>query len=162
MKSLRRWATPLIIGSFLIMGVSGVLMFFHAETTLMKVVHEWAGWLLLVGAVAHVALNWRAFTLYFKRPLATGIMGVSAVMLALTFLPVSGPEGGGDFTRTAMRALSGGEIGTLAALSGTDTDSVLAALGATGVAASATDTPAGLSHGDRGAEMQILATIFSE
>lgn len=162
MKSLRSWATPLIIGSFLIMGVSGALMFFHAETTLMKVVHEWAGWAMVIGAVAHLALNWRAFTTYFKRPLATGIMGLSAVVLALTFLPVSGPEGGGDFTRTAMRALSGGEIGTLAALSGTDTETVLAQLGAAGVEARATDTPASLSHGDRGAEMQILSTIFSE
>ena len=52
MKSLRLWATPLIVGSFLIMGVSGVLMFFHLETTLMKVVHEWAGWAMVAGAVA--------------------------------------------------------------------------------------------------------------
>ncbi|MCB1357423.1 MAG: DUF4405 domain-containing protein [Maritimibacter sp.] len=162
MKSLRSWATPLIIGSFLIMGVSGTLMFFHAETTLMKVVHEWAGWLLLVGAVSHVALNWRAFTLYFKRPVAAGIMGAGAVILALTLVPVSGPEGGGDFTRTAMRALSGGEIATLAALSGADTDSVLAQLGAAGFEARATDTPASLAKGDRGTEMRILSTILSE
>ena len=114
MKSLRSWATPLVIGSFLIMGVSGVLMFFHLNTTLMKGVHEWAGWALLLGVVAHVVLNWRAFSTYFKRPLAAGIMGLGAVVLAATFLPVSAPQGGGDFTRTAMMALSGGQIETLA------------------------------------------------
>ena len=162
MKSLRSWATPLVIGSFLIMGVSGVLMFFHLNTTLMKGVHEWAGWALLIGVVAHVVLNWRAFSTYFKRPLAAGIMGLGAVVLAATFLPVSAPQGGGDFTRTAMMALSGGQIETLATLSGSDTQTVLARLGATGIAATPADTPATLANGDREAEMQILSTIFSE
>lgn len=162
MKSLRSWATPLIIGSFLVMGASGVLMFFHAETALMKVVHEWAGWLMVVGAAAHLALNWRAFTTYFRRPLASGIMGASALVLALTFLPLSGPDAGGDFTRTAMMALSGGEIGTLAELAGTDTDTVLAELGAAGIAARAQDTPRSLSSGDRETEMTILGTIFAQ
>lgn len=30
-------------------------MFFHLETTLGKVIHEWAGWLLLIGSFAPVA-----------------------------------------------------------------------------------------------------------
>lgn len=161
MKSLRSWATPLIIGSFLIMGVSGVLMFFHAETTLMKVIHEWAGWAMVVGAGAHLLLNWRAFTTYFKRPLATGIMGVSAVLLALTFLPVGPTENSGDITRVALTALSGGQIETLAELAGQDTEVVLAQLGAAGVTAGAADTPASLAAGDRAAEMQIISTIFT-
>jgi len=161
MKTLRSWATPLIIGSFLLMGVSGTLMFFHAETTLMKVVHEWAGWLMLLGAGAHVVLNWRAFTTYFKRPAALGIMVVSAALLAFTFLPIGPAQNTGDLTRIAMGALSGGQIETLAELAGSDIDSVLAELGAAGFEADATDTPNRLSGGDRFAQMEILTTIFA-
>ena len=162
MKTLRSWATPLIIGSFLIMGVSGILMFFHVETMLMKVVHEWAGWIMVSGAFAHLVLNWRAFTTYFRRPLATGIMGVSAALLALTFLPVGPDQTSRDITRIAMGVLSGGQIETLAELAGSDTDTVLAELGAAGIDASADDTPQGLAGGNRMAQMQIITTIFSD
>lgn len=43
MSSLRKWATPLTIGSFLLMGVTGILMFFHLDIGLNKLAHEWAG-----------------------------------------------------------------------------------------------------------------------
>jgi len=161
MKSLRSRATPLIIGSFLIMSVSGVLMFFHVETTLMKVIHEWAGWVMGAGAVAHLAVNWRAFITYFKRPLATGIMGVSAVLLALTFLPIGPEQSTGEITRTAMGALSGGQIETLAELAGSDTETVLAELGAAGFEVHSDDTPARRSGGDRMAQVVIITTIFT-
>jgi len=75
MKSLRSWATPLRAGRFLIMGVSRHLTVLHVETAVMKVIHEWAGWIMVAGAIAHIVLTWRAFTTYFKRPLATRFMG---------------------------------------------------------------------------------------
>ena len=162
MKSLRSWATPLTIAAFLIMGVTGVLMFFHLETTLGKVIHEWAGWLLVIGVGAHLILNWRAFSTYFRRPLPATIMGVGALMLALTFLPVGPSQDSGDISRIAVSALSGGQIETLAALAGSDTATVLAELGAAGIEAQAADTPASLSGGDRMAQMQIITTIFAQ
>lgn len=161
-KSLRKWATPLIVGSFLVMGASGVAMFFHAETTLMKVLHEWAGWVMVFAAGAHLVLNWRAFTTYFKRPLAAGIMGAGAVVLGLTLLPIGSAQDTGDITQLAMGALSGGQIETLAKLAGADTETVLEQLGAAGIAAQATDTPRSLSAGDRMAQMEIITAIFSD
>jgi len=160
-KSLRGRATPLIIGSFLIMGVSGIVMFVHVETTMAKVIHEWAGWVMVAGAVAHLVLNWRAFTSYFKRPLATGIMAASAVLLALSFLPGGPAQSTGDITRTAIAALSGGQIGTLAEFAGSDTETALAELGAAGFEVHSDDTPARRSGGDRMAQVVIITTIFT-
>ncbi len=37
---LRRWATPLIIGAFLLMSVTGVLMFFEIDAGLTAVAHN--------------------------------------------------------------------------------------------------------------------------
>ena len=39
----RQWTTPLVAGSFLLMGATGILMFFHWDTGLNKTVHEWLG-----------------------------------------------------------------------------------------------------------------------
>jgi hypothetical protein len=57
--SSRRWATKLIIGAFLLMAVTGVLMFFELEHGLVVVVHQWSSWLLLIGAVGHLTANIR-------------------------------------------------------------------------------------------------------
>ena len=62
-------------------------MFFHLDTATMKTFHEWAGFILVAAVVAHVVLNWRAFTLYFKRPLAQLIMVLGVVALGATFVP---------------------------------------------------------------------------
>ncbi|RBP88189.1 uncharacterized protein DUF4405 [Rhodobacter sp. 140A] len=85
--SLRSWATPLVIGSFLLMWGDRGLMFFHLDTATMKTVHEWAGFVLVAGAIAHLVLNWRPFTLYLRRPLAAAIIGFGALALVATFVP---------------------------------------------------------------------------
>jgi len=43
--TLRTWATPLTISAFLLMSVTGVLMFFHIEGGLTTVAHQWCSWL---------------------------------------------------------------------------------------------------------------------
>jgi len=90
---LRAWAGPLTIGSFAVVAVTGVLMFFHAATGLSKVAHEWLGWLLVLGAVAHTALNWKPFVAYFRKPAALAII-VVLLVLGVASLVVP-PLGGG-------------------------------------------------------------------
>lgn len=79
----RSWATPLTVGAFPLISVTGILMFFHLETGLSKAAHEWLGWFLVAGVAAHLWLNGRAFTTYFKRPAAVAIMGAGALVLLL-------------------------------------------------------------------------------
>jgi len=52
------------------MGVAGVLTFFHLDSGLNKIVHEWASWAMLIGVGAHLVLNWRALAGYFGRSVA--------------------------------------------------------------------------------------------
>ena len=78
MSFLRKWATPLTIGSTVIVTVTGIMLFFHTAPGLTRPAHEWIGWIMAFAVIFHLILNWRAFTTYFKRPLALGIMGVSA------------------------------------------------------------------------------------
>jgi len=161
MKFLRKWATPLTVASFLIMGMTGTLMFFHLDSGLNKLIHEWAGWVMLVGVLAHVVLNWRAFTTYFKRPLAMGIMGLGVVALAASFVPVGG-SGGGDTVRMVMMSISSAQLETMIALSGKDTDAGLVALAEAGYDAQLGQSMATLTGGDRATQDAILAVLFAQ
>ena len=46
--ALRRWATPLTIGAFVFMAVTGILMFFEVRLGIIKVAHEWLSWLMVI------------------------------------------------------------------------------------------------------------------
>ncbi len=161
---LRSWATPLVVGSFLLMGVTGILMFFHLETTAAKVVHEWAGFVLVAGAGAHLALNWRAFTTYFKRPLAKGIMALGVVVLGLTFVPGIIPgltEGAGLGPRVVMDAMGNARIEVLAELAGKTPETLLAQLQAAGIEGAAVGKTAKAVAGGNGEMLrEILNTAL--
>jgi hypothetical protein len=68
-------------------------MFFHVNSVLMKVAHEWLSWLLVIGAVAHLALNWRPFVAYFRKPAALAIMGLFLAIGIVSFIPLGGMSG---------------------------------------------------------------------
>jgi hypothetical protein len=160
--TLRPWATPLVVGAFLLMGVTGVLMFFHVNTGLGKELHEWAGLVFVTGGLAHLWLNWRAFTTYLKRPLAAGIMGLGAVALGVSFLSIGGSGGPGEAIAGVMQSVGNAPVSVLAQLSGKSADDVvttLAGLGLTG--ATAESTVSALTAGDREGQMAALGAVFS-
>ncbi|WP_095588271.1 DUF4405 domain-containing protein [Actibacterium ureilyticum] len=159
--TLRSWATPLTVGAFLIMSVTGSLMFFHLNSGLNKTVHEWAGWAMVIGVGAHLVLNWRAFTTYFKRPLAKAVMGLGVVVLAASFVP-TGSGAGDSPVRAAMGALGRADVASVVALTDRDLQAALDALQSAGIPATGQDTIASLSDGDRAREGQILNILFAE
>ncbi len=86
----RPWITPLVIGAFALSAVTGVLMFFHLDSGLNKLAHEWLSWAMLVAVGLHAALNLPAFKRYFGQKTALGVMGLFALLLALSFVSLPG------------------------------------------------------------------------
>ncbi len=160
MQSIRKWATPLTMGAFILSGVTGVLMFFHLDTGLNKAAHEWLSWVLVIGVTAHLTVNFRAFRAYLKRPLARGIMAVFAVLLGLSFLSF-GQQGGGSPVAAIMQGMSQAPVERVIALTGEDLDAGLARLKSAGIDAQPGQTIGTLSCGDRGQQAAILKTIFA-
>lgn len=158
MSSLSRWATPLTAASSMIMGVTGVLMFFHLDSGLNVPLHEWAGWLMVLGVAAHIVLNWRPFVTYLKRPLARVILAAGVILLALSFYPAV--EGKHPVDQV-MQALSQSDIVTVIALSGQELDRGLQQLAAAGFQADENMTLAQLTDGSRGRQMQVINLLFS-
>lgn len=159
MSTLRKWATPLTVGSFLVMGVTGTLMFFHLNTMLGKVIHEWAGWLMLVGVGAHVVLNWRALTTYFKRPMAQWIMGVGAALTLATILPIGGA--GEPPVRSMVMAVTLADEATLMALSGHNLQEGRTLLSAAGVDLQPGQSLADATDGDFGLQSAAMSALFA-
>ncbi|KPN63232.1 protein of unknown function [Aliiroseovarius crassostreae] len=159
MLTLRQWATPLTVGSFLVMGVTGMLMFFRMNTFLGKVIHEWAGWMMLIGVGAHILLNWRALTTYFKRPLAMWIMSVGAALTLATLLPVGGTNG--PPIRSVVMAVAQADEATLMALSGHDLQEGRTLLSEAGVDLQPGQSLADATDGDFGLQSAALSALFA-
>lgn len=161
MRSLRSWATPLVAGAFGLMAVSGVLMFFHVNTDLSKGLHEWAGFVLLAGAGAHLVQNWRAFATYFRRPLALGIMGLGFAVTVASLVPLES-SGEPDAFRTVLAHVGEAPVPVLASLAGQSVDQVKAVLTAAGFdGVTDASTIKTLVGEDMGAQIGVMSAVFS-
>jgi len=135
-KISREWATPLTIGVFALMSVTGLLMFFHIDSSLQKTVHEWAGWVVVAAAVLHVTANWLGFKRYFKPGVGAAIIAVCALVIGASFVKLGGGQGGEPMSppAIAMRAISQAPVKSVAPLFGKSSEQALQALAGAGVA----------------------------
>jgi len=123
----RPWITPVVIGAFGLSAVTGVLMFFHLDSGLNKTAHEWLSWAMVIGVSLHVLLNLPAFKRYFTQTTGRVVIGLFALVLALSFIPAGGSGGEPGFA-LPVRALAKAPITVLAQVAGTSTDEVRAKL----------------------------------
>lgn len=160
MKLQRDWITPITMGAFGILAVTGALMFFHADTGLNKVVHEWLSWILVAAVVGHAAVNWLGFKRHFSGARGKAILGVSAIVLALSFLPVGGAGGKPPFV-APMRALADAPLPVLAQVAKTTPDDMRTRLQQAGLAPTGeADTVRSLAGEDVGRQIRVLAAVM--
>jgi Domain of unknown function (DUF4405) len=89
MLTLREWATPLTIGSFIISAITGAVIFFHIRIGLVRPAHEWLSWFLVLGGILHIITNWTAIIRYFSRPISSYIITGFIILSVLVFIPIS-------------------------------------------------------------------------
>ncbi|MDY0002786.1 MAG: DUF4405 domain-containing protein [Polyangia bacterium] len=87
MKRLRSWVTPITIGSFLLLAVTGLLLFFKMRGGLIVVAHEWLSPIFVVGAGLHIWLNWGAVRANLSRARGIIIVGLFAALLLFSITP---------------------------------------------------------------------------
>lgn len=112
MKIQRNWVTPVTAGAFLLSAVTGVLIFFHADSGANKFVHEWLSWVLLGGVGLHVLANLGGFKSHLATARGKLLMGVFVLVLAASFIPLGGVDEP-PFVQP-IRALSQAPLSTLA------------------------------------------------
>jgi Domain of unknown function (DUF4405) len=136
----REWATPLTLGSFALMAATGLLMFFHLDTGVQKVAHEWLGWGLVAAVALHAVANGKAFLRHLQAPgRPRVILAVCTAALAGSFF-VSLPGGEGASPPVlAMRAVAQALLSTLAPLTGKPVAQLRRELAAAGVPVASDD-----------------------
>ena len=135
-KSLsREWATPLTIGSFVLMAATGVLMFFHLDQGLNKLAHEWLGWFMVVAVALHATVNGLAFKRHvLKSKAGRGIVVASLAVLAGSFVSLPGSDAqAASPPALAIQALTRAPLAQVAPLTGKPADQLLSELAAAGV-----------------------------
>jgi hypothetical protein len=160
MKLSRDWATPVAIGGFGLMAVTGVLMFFHSDTGLNKLAHEWLGFIFVGGVALHAAVNWGAFKRHFLSS-ATGraVIALFAVALAVSFAPLGG-KAGGPPPVLAMRAIAQAPLSAVAPLAGRPVETLIAQLNGAGFALSGPDATIASVARDREAQGKAMTVLF--
>ena len=164
MKISREWATPLTIGAFGLMAVTGILMFFHLDSGLNKVAHEWLGWVMVAGVAAHAAANWLAFKRYFlNNGLGRAILAASALVIVGSFAPVGGSaEGGGSPPQLAIGAVTRAPLTQVAALAHRSPEQLQADLAAAGITVASLDqSVASATGGNRELTGKALNVMFA-
>ncbi|HTV18133.1 MAG TPA: DUF4405 domain-containing protein [Polyangiaceae bacterium] len=157
--SLRSWATPLTIGSFLLMGGTGVLMFFELDGGLTAVVHQWFSWLFLAVAASHVVANGRAFGKHLgSRGGRTSVAALGVVLVASYFSwgLVTGPQ----LKRPIERALVDAPLSSLASVTHTPLPELVHRLAAQGVSASGAESVRELCAESGVDENRVLGAVF--
>jgi hypothetical protein len=125
MQLKREWITPLTAGAFLLVAVTGVLMFFHVDRGLNKVAHEWLGWALVAAVALHVTTNARALRKHLEKRPGQVLVALFVLLLGASFFSAPGEEGGGGPPFAApVGALAGAPMATLADVAGLTEDEV--------------------------------------
>lgn len=88
----RTWISPLTSVTFLVVGITGILLAFHVKSGGVKALHEWIGYAFALAGIIHLGVNWRAFTVHFRQ--RSAILAVFAgIILSLAVLFAGGAGG---------------------------------------------------------------------
>ena len=158
----REWATPIVIGAFLLSAVTGILMFFHVDTGLNKEAHEWLGWALVVGVALHAVVNFSGFKRHFGSVQGRAVIGLFALLLVLSFAPL-GDSNDGPPTLIPARALANAPIAALAEVARVTPDRMLERIKAEGLQPTSSQQSLGELVGqDMRRQVAVLAKLLQE
>jgi len=154
---MRNYATPLALALMLIVGGSGIAIFFHFGGGGLKGVHEWLGLGLVAAVVLHVVRNGRAFKNLLTAPRSQVLVGASilAVALYLSFAPAPA----GNPARALMMAAERAPLSALAPVLGVSPDTLVARLAEEGIDATSDQTVAEIAKAARVEEPRLVGYL---
>ncbi|MGD9209494.1 MAG: DUF4405 domain-containing protein [Desulfobacteraceae bacterium] len=84
----RTWISPFVALSFLIVSLTGLLMFMHVRNHVLNSLHEWMGILFVITGIFHLIVNWSVFLSYFRKK--EGAIAIVVVLLFSIIFTFSG------------------------------------------------------------------------
>jgi hypothetical protein len=156
--ALRRYSTPGTAILSVVVGVTGVILFFHLAKGAAETIHEWLGMAFIVLAALHVVRHRGSFAQMLKQRHTQILAGAVALGIA-AFVALVPPKPGNPMIRLA-RAAERAPISQLAPVIGSNAEDVLAKLGQAGITAHAHDTLAGLASANHTETARLVSVIM--
>nr|WP_320132590.1 DUF4405 domain-containing protein [uncultured Holophaga sp.] len=133
--TLRSIATPLTIGTFIVVGVTGICMLLGVHG-LVNPVHEISSVLFVLGSVLHILVNWKPTAAHLKKPMGASLALICALVTVAALVM---PSRKGANPRQAMGQAAelclGADLGRLADLTGQPQQELMHRLARVGVSA---------------------------
>lgn len=82
MKLNRNFVTPFVACVFIVVALSGILMFFHLFDGYTEVMHECLGIVFSVFAIMHIIINWKGLSSHFRK----GVFITAGIVVATVSL----------------------------------------------------------------------------
>jgi uncharacterized membrane protein HdeD (DUF308 family) len=159
--TLRGWATPLLIGAFLLMAGTGVIMFFRFDNGVMAPVHRIFSWVFLLGAVGHIAANMRPFKNHLRSTLGRTSAFLFCGLLAISFGSwgvLTTPK----LYKSLETTLAGSPLRAVAGVRRTSPDALVAALRKHNIAASADQTIHEIATANHTSDRRLLGVVLHD
>lgn len=157
---LQKYATAITTAIFLIVGVTGVLMFFHIGNGAVNEIHEVLGLLFVAAAILHLVRNWNGLVKLLKMRRTQVLCGIAAV--STVFLISFGREDGGNPMMRLIGAIEKAPVESLAPVLGTTTRDLVARLESRGIAVSAPGRSLAQLANDQGMDVRRLFMALVE
>jgi hypothetical protein len=129
---LRRYVTQSTTAIGLVVGVTGVMMFFHLARDRVESAHEWLGVIFVLFAVLHVVRHRRGFVQMLRERRQHALFALAGLGVAGFLLASGGGHDGPSVHRLADRAMEV-PLATLAPLVGIKADEAVLRLLAGGI-----------------------------
>lgn len=129
----RNLATPLTASVFVVIGVSGLMLFFGLFEGSVKEMHEWIGVAFVAAALLHVVKNWNPLQIMLKQRV-TRLSALAVALVAAVF--IGGALIGGEEEnpiRVIARAVENAPLEASAAVLGISQDEIFARLRVAGI-----------------------------
>lgn len=115
--NLRAIATPLTIIAFIVVGLTGLCMFFGFRGGFVGQLHEWSSILFVAGSLLHIAVNWKPTLNHLRKPLVAGFAVCVLIATILATLPTGGQASGRKgLTGKVMNVVLDSNLGAVSAM----------------------------------------------
>ncbi|MBU0632704.1 DUF4405 domain-containing protein [bacterium] len=117
----REFATSVTALLFVVMGISGVMMFFHLSDRYVKEMHEILGLVFVIGVFLHIFFNFKSMQKYFNK---TIFKILSAIVIVVSMLFVFNVKEGQDPKRTIIESVFNASLQNYSTVLGMSIDDV--------------------------------------
>lgn len=87
-STIREIATSYTTLIFLVIAISGLMMFFHFNSMSVKQLHNILGLVFIIAAIAHVIMNWKSMKNYFSKKIFI-VSLITTVIVSALFVSLS-------------------------------------------------------------------------